>query len=256
MDKIKYFVLDSGTMFKRCMRLSFRNLDVLITSVILPVMMMVMFVYLFGGAIDVGDVNYVNYVVPGVFILTIGYCAALTSVSVHSDMSKGIIDRFRSMPITKSSVLMGHVLTSVVRNCISTAIVIIVALIIGFRPVAGIVDWFIVASIMILYMLVITWSAVLFGLLAKTPDGAGSFSFVILLLPYLSSGFVPTKTMPTILQVVADNQPLTPIIESLRSLLMNSSAGVSIIPAIVWCIALLSASYFISAQVYNYKIKG
>lgn len=254
MTKIKYSVIDSATMFTRCMRLSFRNLDVLLTSVILPVMMMLLFVYLFGGAINVGDVDYVNYVVPGVMVLTIGYCAALTSVSVNSDMTKGIIDRFRSMPISKSSVLIGHVLTSVARNCISTALVIIVALIIGFKPAADVIEWLIIAGIILLYMLVITWFAVLFGLISKTPDGAGSFSFIILLLPYLSSGFVPTETMPAALRTIAEYQPLTPIIESLRSLSIYSSAGETLLPAIIWCVCLLIIAYTASKQMYKRKV--
>lgn len=256
MTKIKYTVMDSITMSVRCIRLSFRNLDVLLTSVILPIMMMLLFVYLFGGAINVGDVDYVNYVVPGVLVLTIGYCAALTAVSVNSDMTKGIVDRFRSMPISKSSVLIGHVLSSVTRNCVSTALVITVALIIGFRPQAGIFEWFVIAGIIVLYMLVITWFAVLFGLLAKTPDGAGSFSFVILMLPYLSSGFVPIETMPSALRVVAENQPLTPIIESLRSLSIHSVAGEYVTPAVIWCAALLVVSYFLSMLKFNNKIKS
>lgn len=253
MIKMKYAAIDTATMFKRCMLLSFRNLDVLLTSVLLPVMMMLLFVFLFGGALNVGDVDYVNYVVPGVIVMSIGYCAAITAVSVNTDMTKGIIDRFRSMPISHSSILTGHVLASVARNYLSTILVIIVAIAIGFRPVADIGEWAIVAGILLLYMLVITWFAVLFGLFAKTADGAGTFSFFILFFPYLSSGFVPIETMPMVLQVFSKNQPLTPVIETLRSLLMHSSVDEHLLPAILWCMGLLLFAYTASVRVYRRK---
>ncbi len=255
MIKIRYAVIDTAAMFKRCMLLSVRNYDVLITSILLPVMMMLLFVYLFGGAINVGDIDYVNYVVPGVIVLSIGYCAAVTSVSINTDMTRGIIDRFRSMPISQSSILTGHVLASVARNYLSTILVIAVAVAIGFRPVAGFMEWVIVAGILLLYMLVITWFAVLFGLIAKTADGAGTFSFFILFFPYLSSGFVPTDTMPMVLRVVSKNQPLTPIIESLRSLLMRSAIDQHLLPAVLWCVGLLTVACTASIQIYRRKAK-
>ena len=219
-------------------------------------MMMLLFVYLFGGAMNVGDVDYVNYVVPGVIVLSIGYCAAVTAVSINTDMTRGIIDRFRSMPISQSSILTGHVLASVARNYLSTILVTAVAVAIGFRPVAGFMEWVIVAGILLLYMLVITWFAVLFGLIAKTADGAGTFSFFILFFPYLSSGFVPTDTMPMVLRVVSENQPLTPIIESLRSLLMHSAADEHLLPAVLWCVGLLAVAYVASIHVYQRKARA
>lgn len=253
MTKCKSILLDSLTMFQRCALLSVRNLDVLLTAIILPVMMMIMFVYLFGGAINVGDVDYVNYVVPGVVVLTIGYCASVTAISICTDMTKGVIDRFRSMPISKSSILAGHVWASVLRNCIATTLVIIVALLIGFRPTAGFREWLIIAGIFLLYMLVITWLSVIFGLMAKTPDGAGTFGFFILFLPYLSSGFVPTETMPAALRIISENQPLTPIIESLRSLFLHSSTDNHLLPALFWCIGLLLAAYAIAVWLFKKK---
>lgn len=256
MTDIKYSILDTITMSKRCMLLSIRNLDAVITSVLLPAMMMLLFVYLFGGTMNVGDVDYVNYVVPGVLILSIGYCAAVTAVSINTDMTKGIIDRFRSMPIAKSSVLAGHVFASVGRNFSAAILVVIVALIIGFRPAAGFMEWLIAAGILLLYMLVITWSAVLFGLVAKSADGAGTFSFFILFFPYLSSGFVPPDAMPAFLRVFSENQPLTPIIEAIRSLLMHSAADEHLLPAVLWCVGLLLLSYAASMQVYRYKARS
>ena len=253
MDRIH----DSFILFKRCLLLSIRNVEALITAVMLPVVLMVVFVYLFGGAVETGaDTAYVNYVVPGVIVLCVSQCAGITALSVNADVSKGIADRFRSMPIAQSALLTGHVLASTIRNCLTTALVILVAVLIGFSPAAGLAQWLLAAGLLILYMLVITWLAVLVGLAVKTPDSAGGMVFVVVILPYLSSGFVPTETMPGILRAFSENQPLTPVIESLRSLFLYSSPGDRIFQALLWCAALLLAFSAAAAIVYKRKRKA
>ena len=194
-----------------------RNVDVLITTIVLPIMLMLLFVYVFGGAMQTGNVAYVNYVVPGILLLCIGYCASSTGVSVNQDISKGIIARFRSMPIVQSSVLVGHVVAALLRNGLATTLVLLVALLVGFRPQAAWQAWLAVIGLLALYTLAITWISVLFGLLAQSPEGAGAFSFVVLFLPYLSSAFVPTASMPTVLRLFADHQPITPLCNALRA---------------------------------------
>lgn len=243
-------------MFVRCMRHSLRNLDILLTAVMQPLATLIIFVYMFGGAISGGDANYINYVVPGIIILTVGYCASFTAISVNTDLSKGIIDRFRSMPISRSSVLTGHVLASVARNCIATLVVVIVAIFMGLRFTAGPIEWIIAIGILLLYMLVITWLSVFFGLIASSPDSATTVGFLVLILPYLSSGFVPTDTIPGVLRVFAVNQPLTPIIETLRSLLIYSSVGEHLLPSVLWCAGLLVVTYIGSMVIYDRKVKN
>lgn len=251
MQNIKYAVLDTFTMWKRCMSLSMRNIDTIITSVVLPVLMMLLFVYVFGGAMYVGDVDYVNYIVPGILILTIGQCSGNTSISVNQDMTKGIIDRFKSMPIAKSSVLTGRVFTSITHTFVATFFVILTALIIGFRPEASLGGWITAIFIMLLYMGAIAWISVIFGLLANSSEGAGAFMIVVMLFPYLSSGFAPTETMPPALRAFAENQPLTPIIESIRYALMYTGDNPYLFTAIAWCIVLLVVGYIISMRLYN-----
>jgi len=254
LSKIKYAVMDSFTMFKRCMLLSFRNLDSLITGILIPVLMMFLFVYVFGGSMNVGDGSYVNYIVPGVILQCVGQCAAITAISVNNDMKKGIIDRFRSMPITKSSVLTGHASAAIIRNMVTTALVIGVALLIGFRPTANITQWLVVIGILFIYIMAITWLSIIFGLVSNSAESAQVISIVILLLSYFSSGFVATESMPTALRAFAENQPLTPIIETIRSLLMNTLTDGNLIIAITWCIVIFAVSYVIAVQIYRRRL--
>lgn len=251
--RIERAVLDVATMFKRCLLLSLRSLDALFTSIAQPILLMLLFVYVFGGAVDVGGMSYVNYIVPGVILQCIGQCATTTAISINNDMKRGIIDRFRSMPIAKSSVLTGHALSAVVRNIVTTSLVIGLALLIGFRPAAGIVQWFIIIGILLLFMLAITWISIIFGLIANSAESASSFAVVTIVLPYLSSGFVTTETMPAALRVFAENQPMTPIIETIRSLLMNATMDANFLPAIMWCVGMLVVAYIGAVMIYQHK---
>ncbi|MFD9706349.1 ABC transporter permease [Lentzea sp. NPDC059081] len=209
----------SLTLVGRSVRLSRRNLDTLIMAIVLPVLMMALFVYVFGGALRHVE-SYVDYVVPGILVLCTGYGATSTAMSVADDMRKGVVDRFRSMPISSFAVLTGHVTASVARNAVATFAVVLVALLMGFRPSASFVDWVLAMGLLLLYVLALSWLAAGFGVIARTVESASLLSFGMLFLPYLSSAFVPVETMPAVLRIVSEHQPITPVIETVRALLV------------------------------------
>jgi ABC-2 type transport system permease protein len=238
---------DSLVFVGRSVRHSVRSIDAIMVAVLLPVLLLLLFVYVFGGAIDTAG-DYVDYVVPGIVLLCAGYGSATTALSVNQDMTTGVIDRFRSLPIASSGVLTGHVVASVLRNLLSTVLVLAVALLIGFHPHASALEWLGVAGILLAFMTAISWIAACFGLLAKSPEGAGAFSFVIMFTPYVSSAFVPTDTMPGALEWIGDRQPVTPIVETLRGLMLGTPIGNHAITALAWC-AGLAAIGIVSAGV-------
>lgn len=237
------------TMIGRCLRLSRRNLDVIITSLLLPIMLMLLFVYLFGGAIQTGT-SYVTYVVPGVIILCVAYGSSLTAVSVCQDMKGGIVDRFRSMDVGGAAVLAGHVAASVARNLASTALVLVVALLIGFRPRAGILGWLGAVGILLVFILAISWLSAAVGLLTKSPEAASGFTIFVMFLPYPSSAFVPINTMPSWLHGFARHQPATPVIETIRGLLLSGHVGSSPWLALAWCVGVLAVSVALSGVLF------
>jgi ABC-2 type transport system permease protein len=240
---------DSLTMIGRSIRHSVRSVDALMVAVILPVVILLMFVYVFGGAIDAGG-RYLDYVVPGIVLLCAGFGSASTAIGVCLDMTTGVIDRFRSLNIARSAVLTGHVAGSVLRNAFSTTLVLGVALLIGFRPSAGVGEWLGVLGLLLLFMTAISWLAACFGLLARSVEAAGAFSFAVMFLPYASSAFVPTDTMPAALQAVAEHQPVTPIVDTLRGLLTGAPGG-DATTALAWCIGLTVAGWAAAALLYR-----
>lgn len=250
---ITHSIQDTWTMFKRCMLLSLRNLDAFLTGIGTPILMMLLFVYVLGGAMNVGNVNYVDYLVPGILLQCIGQCGSTTAISVNNDLKRGIIDRFRSMPIASSSILIGHALAAIIRNIITTSLILAMALLIGFKPIAGIIQWFIVVGVLVLFITAITWISIIFGLIASSTESANGISAFIMFLPYLSSGFVPTETMPIALRIFAEKQPMTPIIETIRSLLMNRTMDKNFLPAILWCIGLFVVAYVGAVIIYKKK---
>ncbi|MEV6867272.1 ABC transporter permease [Streptosporangium subroseum] len=248
-------VSDSLTMIGRSIRLSRRNVDTLIMSIVLPLLMMSLFVYVFGGAINTGT-QYINYVVPGIILLCTGYGAASTAMSVADDMTSGMIDRLRSLPIRSSAVLTGHVVASVVRNLLSTTVVIGAAIAMGFRPNATVTDWMLAAGLLLLYVLALSWLAAGLGVIAKSVESASPLSFLMLFLPYLSSAFVPTDTMPSFLHAVSENQPITPVIETVRGLLTGTSIGNTGWIALAWCVGLLTGSFILAAWLFRRRTHG
>ncbi len=227
---------DSLTFIGRSLRHSVRSIDALLTAIFLPVSIMLMFVYVFGGAIDTGG-RYVDYVVPGIIVLCAGFGSAGTAVAVALDMTTGVIDRFRSLPISSAAVLTGHVAASVARNVVSTVLVLGVALLAGFRPVADPLNWLAVAGLLLALMTAISWLAACFGLLARSVEAANAATFVAAFAPYVSSAFVPADTMPATLQWIADHQPVTPIADTLRALMLDTPVGNEAIVALAWCLA-------------------
>uniref|UniRef100_A0AAU2JQH4 Transport permease protein n=1 Tax=Streptomyces sp. NBC_00049 TaxID=2903617 RepID=A0AAU2JQH4_9ACTN len=238
----------------RSLRISRRQPDALITALMLPVMLMLIFVYFFGGAIDTGTA-YVTYVVPGAMLLCAGFGAASTAVSVADDMRGGVIDRFRSLDVGGIPILAGHVTASVLRNLLSTALVLAVALAIGFRPQAGPAGFLASAGLLLAYITAISWLAAALGLLAKSPEAAGGFTFLMMFLPYPSSAFVPIDTMPGWLHGFADHQPLTPVIESLRALLLAQPAGDAPWVALAWCAGITAVAVALSAVLFRNRTR-
>jgi ABC-2 type transport system permease protein len=248
-DGVANAIGDAMTMIGRNLRLARRNLDVLVMSVVLPLLMMTLFVYVFGGAIATGT-EYINYVVPGIILLCTGYGASLTASSVAADMTSGMIDRLRSLPIRSSAVLIGHVTASVARNAVSTALVVLAAVAMGFRPDATLGEWLLFAGLVLLYVLGLSWLAAAFGMLAKSVESAGMFGFVMLFVPYLSSAFVPTHTMPAVLRGISEHQPITPVIETVRGLLTGTPIDRGWV-ALAWTLGILVVAVAAAVGLYR-----
>lgn len=246
-----YFLMDMCVMLGRSMRHIFRSLDTIITVTIMPIAMMLLFVYVLGGAIKTGTDNYVNYLLPGILLIAIANSVGYTSYRLFLDKQRGIFERFHSMPIARSAALWGHVLTSLVSNAISLVVIILVALIMGFRSPAGILSWLGIVGILSLFTLTLTWIAAIAGLSAKSVDGAGVIAYPIHFLPLISSAFVPTKSMPAGVRTFAEHQPVTPIVETIRALLYNQSIGNEIWIALVWCITITLWAYLFAMRVYK-----
>lgn len=242
---------DMSVMLGRSMRHVFRSVDTIITVTITPIAMLLLFVYVFGGAIQTGTDNYVNYLLPGILLMAIASGIAYTSYRLFMDMQRGIFERFHSMPIARSAPLWGHVLTSLVSNAISVVVIILVALVMGFRSPAGLLSWLAVTGILALFTLALTWVAVIAGLSATSVDGAGAFSYPLIFLPFISSAFVPTETMPPLVRAFAENQPVTAIVESIRALLSGQPVGNNIWVALAWCVGITLVAYVFAMRVYR-----
>src|ERR1700733_8130013 len=249
-----HFVGDTAVLTGRTMRHVTRSPDTIITTAIMPIAIMVLFVYVFGGAIDTGSVSYVNYMLPGILLITIASGISYTAFRLFNDMQGGIFERFQSMPIARPGVLWAHVLTSLAANVISLVLVVGVALAMGFRTGAGVLAWLAVAAILILFTLALTWIAVIPGLTAKSVDGASAFSYPLIFLPFISSAFVPTATMPGPVRAFADNQPVTSIVNTIRDLLAQQPAGASVWTALAWCLGILVVAYALAMVTYHRKI--
>jgi ABC-2 type transport system permease protein len=253
--RLAYALHDSRVMITRNVRRSLRDPEAFFTALMLPIILMLLFVYVFGGALRTGE-KYVDYVVPGLIVLCAGFGAGTTAVAVATDMTNGIVDRFRSMPIAGSSILVGHVVASLARNLIATTLVIGVGLALGWRPTGSALDWIAAAAMIVLLILALSWLAAAVGLLARTPEAASSFSMVLMFLPYVSTAFVPDHTLPAVLRAFAERQPFTPIVETMRGLWMgHTSTGASTAReafiAIAWCVALLALSSAAASRLFH-----
>ena len=250
----KHFFSDMGVMLGRSMRHIFRSMDTIITVTITPIAMMLLFVYVFGGAIQTGTANYVDYLLPGILLIAIASGISYTAYRLFLDVQGGIFERFHSMPIARSTVLWGHVLTSLVSNAISVIVIVLVALIMGFRSSAGILSWLAVAGMLALFTLALTWIAAIAGLSAKSIDGASAFAYPLLFLPFISSAFVPTASMPPVVRAFAENQPVTSIVEAIRRLLSSQPVGNGIWIALAWCVGIMLVAYIFAMRAYKKRV--
>ena len=250
----RHFFSDLGVMLGRSLRHTFRSLDTIITVTIMPIAFMLLFVYVFGGAIHTGTANYVNYLLPGILLIAIASGTAYTSYRLFMDVQRGIFERFHSMPIARSAALWGHVLTSLVANAISVVVILIVALVIGFRSSAGVGSWLAVAGILTLVTLALTWIAAIAGLSATSVDGASAFSYPIVFLPFISSAFVPTASMPAPVRAFAENQPVTAIVEAIRALLAGQPVGNALWVALAWCGGIILVAYIFAMRAYKKRM--
>ena len=244
-------LLDTSLLFGRSMRHITRSADTIITVAITPLAIMLLFVYVFGGAIRVGTSNYVTYLLPGILLIAIASGIAYTALRVFTDLQQGLFARFHSMPVARSSVLWAHVLTSLVSNAISVVVIILAAFLMGFRSGAGVVAWLEVTGILVLFTLALTWLAVIAGLRAKSAEGAGAFAYPLIFLPFISSAFVPTATMPAVVRAFAENQPVTSIVDTVRSLLTAAPTGHEIWIALAWCVGITVVAYFFATRSYR-----
>jgi ABC-2 type transport system permease protein len=249
-----HFIGDTAVLTGRTMRHVTRSLDTIITTAITPVAIMLLFVYVFGGAIHTGSVSYVNYMLPGILLITIASGISYTALRLFTDLQSGIFDRLQSMPIARSSVLWAHVLTSLVANLVSLLVVFGVALLMGFRSGAGVGAWLTVAGILVLFTLALTWLAVIPGLSAKSVDGAAAFAYPLIFLPFISSAFVLTTTMPGPVRAFAEHQPVTSIVNTIRDLLTQRPVGTDGWTALAWCLGILIVAYVLANLSYRRRV--
>lgn len=247
----RQFLQDTSALLGRSLRHILRSPDTIITTAISPIVMLLMFVYVFGGAIDTGSETYVNYLLPGILLITAASGVAYTALRLYTDVSSGIFERFQAMPIARSAVLWSHVITSLLANLVSLLLVVLVAVAAGFRSGAGVASWLGVAGIIGLCTLALTWLAVGAGLTAKSSDGAGAFAYPLLFLPFVSSAFVPTASMPGAVEWFAEHQPVTSIVNTLRNLYAEQSLGSDLWVALGWCVFLAVVAHALAMRSYR-----
>jgi ABC-2 type transport system permease protein len=246
---------DTWTLAKRSLRHITRSPDTVITVLLMPIALMLLFVYVWGGAVgrQTGSASYIDFIVPGIVVMTVISGISYAAIRLNMDVQSGIINRFRTMPVAPSSILGGQVASSTLSNLFSSLVVFLVAFAIGFRSHAGLMGWLLFVGLLLLFTLATTWFAIFFGLLAKTTEGAGAFSYILILLIFISPAFVPTNSMTPLLRGFAEHQPMTPVVETMRSLLVTGTAGPKVWTAMAWILGLLVASYLLSLAVYKRK---
>ena len=249
-----HFFGDTAVLLGRSLRHIARSPDTIITTAIMPIAFMLLFVYVFGGAIDTGSGDYVTYLLPGILLITIASGISYTGYRLFLDLKSGIFERFQSMPIARSAALWAHVLTSLVANLVSLVVVVLVAVLMGFRSGAGVQAWLAVAGILVLFTLALTWIAVVAGLSASSVEGASAFSYPIIFLPFISSAFVPTDSMPGPVRAFAENQPVTPIVDTIRDLFTQQPVSSDIWVALAWCFGILVVAYAGAMASYRRKL--
>jgi ABC-2 type transport system permease protein len=258
MSTLSYTVSDSATMLRRNLRHMRRYPSLTLLLIGMPIIFLLLFVYVFGGTLGTGlggvsdgRAAYVNYVAPGILLMTVAAASQGTAILIAMDMTEGIIARFRTMAISRASVLTGHVLGSMIQTMLGIAVVIAVALLTGFRPTAGPLAWVAAIGLLALFTLALTWLTVALGLVAKSVATASNTPMFLTLLPFLGSGFVPTDAMPAGLRQFAEYQPFTPVNETLRGLLLGTPIGHSAVLAVAWCVGITLVCYLWALKLYN-----
>jgi ABC-2 type transport system permease protein len=254
MSTLSYAVGDSATMLRRNLRHALRYPSMTISTIAMPVLILLLFNYAFGGALAAGIAggsDYIDYVAPGIILMAATSGSVTTAVAVCADMTEGIINRFRTMAIARTSVLTGHVLGSMIQTLISIALVIAIAIALGFRPTAGPAEWIAAIGLLALVTFTLTWLSAAFGLVTKSVEAASNAALPLTLLPLIGSAIVPTDSMPSVMRAFAENQPFTPIIETLRGLLMGTAIGDSALLAVAWSVGLALAGYLWARAAFN-----
>lgn len=247
-------LVDAWIMFRRCLLISLRNPEALLVATIVPFLLMLLFGTVFGSIADVGNMNYIDFIVPGIILQSIGQSSQYSAMNVAADMNKGIIDRFRTMSISKIAVLLGHAGAGVVRNTISTITIIGTAFLLGFRPQGNFWNWLVTAGLLTLVNIAISLLAVMCGLLSKSVEGSSGLMLPLFILPFISSGFVPVEAMNGAMKWFARVQPMTPVIDSFRALTLDLPLGSSLWTALVWCIGTSIAAFTLSVRIYKRRI--
>lgn len=255
MNKVKLSIQDTMTMVIRSMKHTSRHVEILIITIIMPLMQLLLFVFVLGGSMKIGSFDYLDYILPGILLMTIASSASMTAVSVKEDMSKGIMDRFRTMDIGRSAVLNGHLSATFLRTAITATMILVVSIFLGFRSSIGTMDFLIAFSIIFMFTLMYTWLSIAWGLICPSLEAVGSLTYLGMFLPYMSSCFVPVETMPQFIQFFAKHQPFTPLSDSLRGLFLGLDTGNAIPIALAWCSGLFLLFYAVSMYVYHKKAK-
>jgi ABC-2 type transport system permease protein len=252
MSTLAYTATDSATMLRRDMRHMLRYPIMTISGIATPTLFLLLFTYVFGGAIGaLGGGSYVNYIVPGILVMTVGSGGAATSINVNTDMNEGVIARLRTMAVSRTSILTGQVIGSMIRTLLSLAVLLGVSFLIGFRPDTGVRGWLAVLGLLTLLTLAFTWLTVAIGLVAKTQAGANSGALPLMFLPFISSAFVDPATMSAGIRWFAEYQPFTPIIDTVRALLAGTPVGNDGIVAVIWCVALTAVGFLWSRSAFD-----
>lgn len=251
-SSLYWFFSDSWVLIGRSLKHIFKNLDQLLSLAIQPIMFMLLFRYVFGGAIDTGGTSYVNYLVAGILVQTAAFGALTTSLGVATDLRRGIIDRFKSLPMVSSTVLIGHVVADLVRNTISATIMILVGLLVGFRPTASFTEWLLALGLLLIFTFALSWLSAIIGLIAKSVEAVQWIGFMFVFpLTFASSAFVPTEGMPTVLRIFAENQPITHVIEALRAYMVGTPIDNHATMALIWCVATIVIAIPLSGYLFR-----
>jgi ABC-2 type transport system permease protein len=251
-SRLYWAISDARILIWRSVTHILKNFDQLLSAAFMPIMFLLLFRYVFGGAIETGGTTYVNFLIAGILVQTAAFGSTYTAIEVATDLQRGIVDRFRSMPMLSSAVLVGHTMADLARNTVSAVVIVLIGLAVGFRPTAGVGEWLMVFGILLLFTYALSWLMAILGLLAKSIEAVQWMTFVLIFpLTFASSAFVPTESMPTVLRVFAENQPVTQVIDSIRALLVGTPIGDAGWLAVAWSLLILAVAIPIAGYMFR-----